>query len=234
MTETEITLHPFERSGLGVGPFRCVGAVSIPSPSLAEHNTDAYNNAMRSLPRDVGCGTCAHCGMAIMHNFIIESKDGKRFVVGSDCVHKTGAKSVGNKFLVEELRLKREARRTAKELKRKIMREKFLATICETGETNAVRIERERREATEKRESEVATKTAACLARWSFVLEVLDNATGSFCASVASEIRAGREPRGRAIDILRDIYGKAKGGRGGSKAFEAAAADFDAKVGPLT
>ncbi len=85
-----LALHVFEKSGLGRAPFHCVGVASIPSSSLAEHNPSAYNAAMAALPRGLGCGSCAYCGTAIMHNFIIESADDRRFVVGCDCVAKTG------------------------------------------------------------------------------------------------------------------------------------------------
>lgn len=82
--------HVFEKAGLGRAPFHCVDVVSIPSASLAASNPGAYQNAMAMLPRDLGCGSCAFCGTAIMHNFVIESTDQKRFVVGCDCVAKTG------------------------------------------------------------------------------------------------------------------------------------------------
>lgn len=86
----ERPIHVFEKSGLGRAPFRCVGLVSIPSTSLAGSNPDAYNNAMRSLPSGIGVGSCGYCGTALMHNFIIESADDRRFVVGCDCVSRTG------------------------------------------------------------------------------------------------------------------------------------------------
>lgn len=86
----ETPIHVFEKAGLGKAPFRCVAVASIPSASLAASNPEAYRNALRELPRDVGCGTCNYCGTAIMHNFIIQSSDYRRFVVGSDCVAKTG------------------------------------------------------------------------------------------------------------------------------------------------
>lgn len=83
-------LHAFEKAGLGPAPFRCVGLYSIPSPTLAEHNPTAYAAALADMPRGLHCGSCNFCGTAIMHNFIIESHDERRFVVGSDCVARTG------------------------------------------------------------------------------------------------------------------------------------------------
>ena len=78
---TETAIHCFQKAGLGNAGFRCVGLYSIPSPSMCEHNPAAYNTALSLMSRDLGCGSCAFCGTAIMHNFIIESADGKRFVV---------------------------------------------------------------------------------------------------------------------------------------------------------
>lgn len=35
-------IHPFEKSGLGIGPFTFVTVISHPSPGSAEHNPAAY------------------------------------------------------------------------------------------------------------------------------------------------------------------------------------------------
>lgn len=111
-------VHCFEKSGLGVAPFRCVGFASIPSTSLAEQNPTAYNNALAQLPKGIGCGSCAYCGTAIMHNFIVQSSDGQRFVVGSDCVAKTGDAGLIKEVRAERLRVVREKREATRSLKR--------------------------------------------------------------------------------------------------------------------
>jgi hypothetical protein len=113
-----LNLHAFEKSGNGRAPFHCVGFAAIPSPSLAEHNVEAYNRALRALPKDVGCGTCDHCGTAIMNNFIIESSDGNRFVVGCDCVAKTGDAGLVKEVRAERLRTVREKREAGRRLAR--------------------------------------------------------------------------------------------------------------------
>lgn len=64
------------------------GFFSLPSPSLAEHNPDAYNNAMRNAPE--GAGTCAHCGTGILHHVVIRTVDGKTAFIGSQCAQKIG------------------------------------------------------------------------------------------------------------------------------------------------
>lgn len=111
-------IHVFQKAGLGLAPFRCVGMASIPSPSLAEQNPTAYNNALAMLPRGIGCGSCQYCGTAIMHNFIIESSDGHRFVVGSDCVAKTGDAGLMQQVKRERVRVKQEKREAARKLRR--------------------------------------------------------------------------------------------------------------------
>lgn len=103
-------IHQFEFAGLGKAPFRIVGLFSFPSKSLAEFNPSAYNNQMQAMPKDVSCGQCQFCHTALTHNYIVKSSDGRKFVVGSDCVKKTG-----DHGLVEQIKLiEREARREAK------------------------------------------------------------------------------------------------------------------------
>lgn len=70
-------VHRFEKAGLGLYPFRCVGM-----------ETKAYV-ACHGAPVQPG-GTCDYCGNAILYVFHIVSKDGKHFNVGSDCVCRTG------------------------------------------------------------------------------------------------------------------------------------------------
>lgn len=91
--------HPFERAGLGQAPFRCV---------------EVRENWFVS-----GCGTvrkpgghCHYCATGILYEYVIESADGRSFVVGSDCVRRTGAQVEG--FREQRLQLardKREAKR---------------------------------------------------------------------------------------------------------------------------
>lgn len=57
-------IHEFEVAGLGKAPFKCVGV-------------------------DVGHSRCQYCNTHIKYEFTIESSDGLRFIVGSDCVMKT-------------------------------------------------------------------------------------------------------------------------------------------------
>ncbi len=61
----DVLVHPFEAAGLGLAPFRCIAA---------------YNS---------GLSGCAYCGTGIKAHYLIRSRDGKQFIVGSDCVAKT-------------------------------------------------------------------------------------------------------------------------------------------------
>ena len=73
---TALQVHPFEKAGLGVAPFRFSGMsekVYVACPGAPEQPA----------------GTCDYCGMGIRYCCHIESADGKSFVVGSDCVRKT-------------------------------------------------------------------------------------------------------------------------------------------------
>lgn len=100
-------MHPFDH--LGKSPFRCVG----------------MRKNVFSIP---GCpeatkpgGSCQHCGTGIMYEFVIEDAEGKRFVVGSDCVEKTGAEvSEFRRIRLAAEREKRAVKRSARELERQL------------------------------------------------------------------------------------------------------------------
>ena len=96
MADIQPAKHKFEKAGLGRSPFKFVTVLSFPSAALAEQNPTAYNNALRELSyakKSLGLdhlGSCEHCGMALMNNFIIRDADGLCHVVGCDCVKYTG------------------------------------------------------------------------------------------------------------------------------------------------
>lgn len=71
----EVGLHVFEKVGLGKAPFRFV---------------DFHESKFQACPdAPVQAGaSCDYCGTGIMYVCVIESADGKRFKVGSDCVSK--------------------------------------------------------------------------------------------------------------------------------------------------
>lgn len=84
-------IHPFERRGLGLAPFRCTGSY-----------TSTYQ-ACQGAPIQPG-STCDYCGTGIMTVFTIRASDRKEFKVGCDCVAQTYRECAGTD-------LERDARR---------------------------------------------------------------------------------------------------------------------------
>jgi hypothetical protein len=93
-----------------------IGFFSLPSPSLAEQNPNAYNNARAAAP--VGAGSCGHCGMGIMHHVVIRLEDGTTGFIGTTCAEKVDDERVQccvrQKLTEEQLR---ERERKADELR---------------------------------------------------------------------------------------------------------------------
>ncbi len=80
----ENVMNKWESIGLGKAPFRCVGMFKMPSKETATMADYA------ALPKGYGAGSCAVCGTGLVYNYMIHSADGRKFVVGCDCVFKTG------------------------------------------------------------------------------------------------------------------------------------------------
>ena len=79
-----VSLHPFAQAGLGVAPFRCVGV---------EYRVGPIRSVVDGITVEVGSqgqpmGTCAYCGMGIAECCVIQDGEGKRFIVGNQCVAK--------------------------------------------------------------------------------------------------------------------------------------------------
>ena len=68
-------MHPFQKSGLGQAPFKCIGV---------QENVFAMPDGSTK-----GGGSCDYCGTGIRWEFLIASDDGRSFKVGCDCVEKT-------------------------------------------------------------------------------------------------------------------------------------------------
>jgi hypothetical protein len=226
--------HPFELSGLGTGPYRWVGFYSFPSKGLAEANPDAYQNALREMPRDLvnGCGTCAHCGTPITNVCIVRDGQGRHYGIGNVCIEKTGDTYLGNKAKVALAQLQREQRRQREAAKRAAATKKWLAQIDPaTGETNAVIAARkaaETRAAQKREEAEREARKQAVMAKWGFMVPILraqSRTDGDFCYNIAARILYGTPLEGRVVDICAEIYAKAHGRRG-SKAYDAAEGEF--------
>ena len=81
--------HPFEKAGLGKAPFRFVGIETRIGPMPMLDKDGNPTNTMVGSPGQP-LGTCALCGQSIAECCFIKSTDGKLFMVGNVCVHKTG------------------------------------------------------------------------------------------------------------------------------------------------
>lgn len=88
MTTSNEISHDWEQYGFKA-PYRCVGMYSLPSSSLAEHNPSAYMLQLQAAPKGYGIGSCSVCYTALMNNYLMNDANGKKFVVGCDCVLKT-------------------------------------------------------------------------------------------------------------------------------------------------
>lgn len=188
-------IHIFERAGLGKAPYQYKGMtenVYVPCPGA---------------PGQAG-GTCDYCGTGIRYEFIFVSADGKRFVVGSDCVHKSGDSGM-RKVVAEELRQREAAKRAAKR------EEKRLAWL----EENKDRLEAEKRQ----REEQLRQLEQERAERWASLPEALRNEldaaakSSEFFASLRGQLYEKGKLSGRQADCIAKLFGRAN-----SKAFNAA------------
>lgn len=89
-------VHPWERCGLGVAPYKLVGAGQM----TYQATPDA----------PVQPGTCCDfCGQGIVNVYFIRAACGSAFKVGCDCVRKACSKKEGVYTQVEKARKKHEA-----------------------------------------------------------------------------------------------------------------------------
>ena len=215
-------LHPFEKSGCGIGPFKFVCGISLPSNALLEHNPFAHELQLREAQfqaRSFGVklGSCDHCGMALMNNCVIRDSKGNHFIVGCDCVKKTGNAFLGSKAKVAEAKFQRERNRE----RRQIAEEKWLASPSkqDPSKTNAqikqakLDAQKAKREA---REREIEEKGRVVCAKWKFFVERLGRESivqSNFLSDIVRNLKWGNEPTGRGLDICAEIFGKTFGRR---------------------
>jgi hypothetical protein len=88
-------VHVFERTQGHPGPYRVIGYA------------DRTYQACQGAPIQPGA-SCDHCGTAIRHTYTIKASDGYTFVVGCDCVAKTG-----DAGLIKEIKALQTERRAA-------------------------------------------------------------------------------------------------------------------------
>lgn len=158
---------------------RVVGYFSIPSASLAGDNPEAYANAMRGAPQ--GAGTCASCGMGILHHVVVALEDGQRVFIGRDCAERVGSpemqRCVREKLTAEQL--------AAQDAKREAQRQEW-----------AKREEAER--------ERLATRAAA----FADILPYLESTMNPFYRSLAEQLRRGPLSPRQAECVAKAIFGR--------------------------
>lgn len=210
-------LHPFEAHGLGQSPFHYAGfQVMVTKEGQPS-------------------GTCNYCFTGIKYAAIIQSSDGKRFVVGCECVRKLDHKS--NAILTpmerdfkrfkrdEKLRKQREeweanrakqiAEREAEEAKQRLVNGGL--TDWELEQKNKLIKEQE------------AIKFYSQKNEW--ILTRLSLKNGQFAADMYQRLQASdiNNLSDNCKRIVAEIYAKSFG-RSGSKKYEAALDEFYART----
>jgi len=117
-------VHVFQTAGLGMAPFRVTGfgVKRGPLPMADGSMVGAPGQPM---------GTCQYCGTGIANCFEITSSDGRTFVVGSDCVEKTGDAGLRRRVKAELSKAARERRDARNAARRAQQREEKAAVVAE-------------------------------------------------------------------------------------------------------
>lgn len=223
--------HPWQDLGLGRAPFVCVGYFDLPSKALLTQNPEAYNAAMRNVPQGYGVGTCKVCGQAIMMNCMINSADGRKFVVGCDCVlHTYEARLIS---VVEKLKKTRMRKKRAEAKAAKIQK-RIDAVAAELDRQRKANGGLTDREAQQKRIAEAIAKAQeGFVAENGWLISAL-HGRGNFAESMVKKLATGALSEEtfspRMLDVMKDMFAVRRGRRG-TKAYEAAVVEFDAKIG---
>lgn len=184
-------VHLFEQRGLGKAPFECVSYVDVGSVRAGV--------------------TCQYCGTAIRNVYTVRDALRATFVVGCECIRKTGDKGL-RKAITEAEREKRRAKAAAKEAAR---RAEWDAECEAQRQRNGGRTDREVEiDAVAERQ---AKERAECQAVNQWLIDGIYGMTcrepsGSFLSSVYYDLThynhptKGTELPPRARQILAEIW----------------------------
>lgn len=214
-----------ENFQFGEAPFRFIGVWSAPSRSLLEQNPSAYNLQMQAKPKFCHFG-CDHCGTAIEHHYVLRDAKGDKYCVGSSCISKVGNVVNLSDAEAAERQRQRELRRARAEAKREQKRLAHEAKLDAQRERNGGLTDMEL--AMQKIQEERQQQRIANEQKYDFFISGLSEAYGYFAKDVAQGLREGRLPSGRGVTIMLEIIAK-NAGRRGSKAYESAYAEAEAK-----
>jgi hypothetical protein len=101
MTTTN-KVHVFQAAGLGIAPFKYTHMTENRGPI---HYPDGTSVGAPGQPM----GSCNYCGTGIVYEFHIVSSDGRKFIVGSECVYKTTDAGLIRVVKDEVAKMKKEA-----------------------------------------------------------------------------------------------------------------------------
>lgn len=217
----------------GEAPFKFIGVWSAPSRSLLEQNPSAYNLQMQAKPKFCHFG-CDHCGTAIEHHYVLRDAKGDKYCVGSSCIAKVGnvlnlsdAEAAERKRQRELSRARAEAKREQERLAREAKLQAKLAAERErNGGLTDAEVAQQRAEQ-ERRQNRMVSRE-----KYGYFIDGLSDAYGGFAKDVSNGLCEGRQPSGRGVTIMLEIIAK-NAGRRGSKAYEAAYAEAEAKWGEV-
>ena len=103
--QTTTKIHPWEKAGLGLAPFRFIGFFMDYGP----HRMIVRGVNGEPVEIEVGSpgqpmSSCDYCGQGIGDVYRVRSSDGREFKVGCDCIAKVDAdKTVANYTAVEKV-----------------------------------------------------------------------------------------------------------------------------------
>lgn len=112
--------HVFERAGLGLAPYKFLGMEEKRGPIVTELG-GGIRQMVGSPGQPMGC--CQYCSTGIAYCYWLQSADGKKFYVGSECILKSGDAGL-RKVVKDEQKKQRATKREATRKQQREAREK--------------------------------------------------------------------------------------------------------------
>lgn len=179
-----------------VGPYKMEGFYAFPSKSLAEHNPLAYNMQLRMAPKNWALGICDVCGTCLTNNILMTDANGKRFVVGTDCMMRSGeeALTMAARMALRGHEANQRAAKKAAATRARLAAER----LRNNGLTDE-----EVREA--KRNAERLLKVEACMALFGMLVEAAEATGNSIALDITKRMRHSGWVSDKQVKLLQDI-----------------------------